>query len=65
MNPKKVFDRQDYTASNYRMLSEQKIAEDVKESHFWVIYGILEFWLEKLKKQEKISAMIACLRREI
>jgi hypothetical protein len=31
--------------SNDRMISEQQIVGDEKESDFWIIYGILEFWL--------------------
>jgi len=32
-------------ASSDRIHSEQQIVEDEKESDFWIIYGILEFWL--------------------
>jgi len=32
-------------ASNGRIQSEQQIVEDEKENEFWIICGILEFWL--------------------
>ena len=42
-------------APNDRILSELQIVED-EESDFWIIYIILEFWLQKLKKQEKFQS---------
>jgi len=32
-------------ASNDRIIGEEQIVKDEKEREFWIIYGILEFWL--------------------